>query len=499
MNAVLRKIRAISRNAASIAIDLHSVRAGSARLRQGEFASARSGAYPGSLLAVGTMHRSTSSVCSRSDRPTLGMRECRIQGPRISSSDMTTWLPSLPFEALTAEAVEAFLAQGHPESAVLEYKERASAKNLPEVIAAFANTHGGLVIVGVPDPWDGDFNRLVDVDENDLSSLQDRLVDVLSPPWVPPMKRVDIHGRHTGIIKVDPMRAPRPVLVAGSAKFRARDRNTPMTVDQLGALLAQTHRMPVLPNVTSWSPTSRQTQIPVSGGRLLLLVRAAGGLPSWPGTLRNVTMGKAFREQLKRDLDASDLQATVAWVGSTQVSDVTTWRPTPPSRSQIASFGLASKSDNSNRRAAAHVVVDLTQTPHSGGVMVWTDLAVWRSRRDTSDRTGHDFDLQDIRRLLTATMLSVRSTVAVCEQEIPRDVIAGASPQIEAWLSSSRELTQVIDLDSAGSIVVQSETLGNTRHLDPLDAAPALSEAPTRIVDTWIDRMILDSGRLLKS
>lgn len=410
---------------------------------------------------------------------------------------MSPWLPAQPFEALTAEAVETFLAERHSESSILEYKERASAKNLPEDIAAFANTHGGLVIVGVPDQWDGDFNRLVAVDDDDLSSLQDRLVDVLSPPWVPPMKLVKIRGLGTGIIKIDPTTAPRPLLVAGSAKFRARDRNAPMSVDQLNALFAETRQLPVWPNVASWNPTTRQTQIPIGESRLLLLVRAAGGLPTWPGSLRNLTMSQTFRERLQNALDAGDLQETVAWAGSTQVQDVTAWQPTPPSRSQVASFGLSTKPGNSNRQAAAQVVVDLTQTPHSGGVAAWADLAVWRSRRDSSDRTSHEFDLKDVHRLLTDTMSSVLSTIAVCEQEIPRDTIAGSPPQIEAWLSTSRELSQVIDLDSDGTSVIKSETLGNTRHFDPRDVPTSgLSQGPASVVETWIDRMILDSGRL---
>lgn len=142
---------------------------------------------------------------------------------------MSLWLPAQPFEALTADTVETFLAARHSESSVLEYKERASARNLPEDIAAFANTYGGLVIVGVPDDWDGNFDRLVDVQDGDLSSLQDRLVDTLSPPWVPPMKVVKVRGIRTGMVKVDLITAPRPLLVAGSAKFRAGDRNAPMS------------------------------------------------------------------------------------------------------------------------------------------------------------------------------------------------------------------------------------------------------------------------------
>ena len=70
-----------------------------------------------------------------------------------------------------------------------------------------------------------------------------------------------------------------------------------------------------------------------------------------------------FRERLRAELDAGDLQETVARAGVTEVQDVNAWQHTPPSRSQVASFGLISKPGSSDRQAAAQVVVDLTQTP----------------------------------------------------------------------------------------------------------------------------------------
>ena len=53
-----------------------------------------------------------------------------------------------PLEDLGIADIEAFVKQQHKESEILDYKE-AWPKDLAKVIAAMANTQGGLILVGV--------------------------------------------------------------------------------------------------------------------------------------------------------------------------------------------------------------------------------------------------------------------------------------------------------------------------------------------------------------
>lgn len=62
-------------------------------------------------------------------------------------------LHTTPIDKITYEDIVAFCAAGHPEGLVLEYKgQLPSNKDLAETVAALANTHGGLLIVGINAP-----------------------------------------------------------------------------------------------------------------------------------------------------------------------------------------------------------------------------------------------------------------------------------------------------------------------------------------------------------
>src|SRR5438309_1718805 len=60
---------------------------------------------------------------------------------------MSLW--SKPVESITFEDVNNFLLQKHREGPRLDYKAGLPKKLLPKLVAAFANTNGGLIILGV--------------------------------------------------------------------------------------------------------------------------------------------------------------------------------------------------------------------------------------------------------------------------------------------------------------------------------------------------------------
>ena len=68
-----------------------------------------------------------------------------------------------PLGELDFDDVQEFLRQAVPENLYLDYKQEFKAQKLAKSIASFANTKGGIVIIGVhenkdtklPESWDG--------------------------------------------------------------------------------------------------------------------------------------------------------------------------------------------------------------------------------------------------------------------------------------------------------------------------------------------------------
>ena len=57
-------------------------------------------------------------------------------------------------QELSFSDIEAFLKQGYPEGTQIEYKREIPQKSLSKSIAAFANTRGGIILIGVEEDRD---------------------------------------------------------------------------------------------------------------------------------------------------------------------------------------------------------------------------------------------------------------------------------------------------------------------------------------------------------
>jgi predicted HTH transcriptional regulator len=108
-----------------------------------------------------------------------------------------------------------------------------------------ANTYGGLILVGVTDQPGPD--RLAGVPEQAVVQIVNACHEQLEPPWEPEVIPVplaaDAAGQYILVIRVDPVRAPRPLLISGAAPIRLQGRNA--TADR--ARLAQLFRESPLP------------------------------------------------------------------------------------------------------------------------------------------------------------------------------------------------------------------------------------------------------------
>lgn len=147
----------------------------------------------------------------------------------------------MPQEDITYEVIRDFVAQRGRESTTFECKVAAS-KAVPEVVSAFANSHGGVLLVGVSDKVD-DAERIVGVSSRESDSLASTLWDRLDPPWSPPTWSVAVPGssdRHVLVIRIDVASAPRPLLVDGKAYLRLDGRNVHADSLRLRALFTET-------------------------------------------------------------------------------------------------------------------------------------------------------------------------------------------------------------------------------------------------------------------
>ena len=141
---------------------------------------------------------------------------------------------------VTVERVRDLVGQDLPESLTLEYKERYS-PSLVKSVGAMANSYGGLILVGVTDePGPG---RLAGVPEAAVVQIANACHEKLEPPWEPEIIPVPLADEAAGlyvlVIRVDPARAPRPILIEGAAPIRLHGRNATADRARLAQLFSE--------------------------------------------------------------------------------------------------------------------------------------------------------------------------------------------------------------------------------------------------------------------
>jgi len=141
---------------------------------------------------------------------------------------------------ITLDRVRQLVDQNLPEGLTLEYKEDYST-SIVKSVAAMANSYGGIILVGVTDGPDTD--RLVGVGQDSIVQIINACHDSLEPPWEPEIIPVSLDGsddRLVLVVRIDPARAPRPILIGGSAPVRLQGRNAVADRNRLAVLFADT-------------------------------------------------------------------------------------------------------------------------------------------------------------------------------------------------------------------------------------------------------------------
>lgn len=140
---------------------------------------------------------------------------------------------------VTLDRVRELVAIGQPESLTLEYKE-SFAQKIPDSVAAMANTYGGLILVGVTERNLDD--RIIGVPEETIVQIVSACHQKLEPPWTPeiiPVPLPDTDNKMVLVVRIDPDKAPRPLLIQGAAPIRLHGRNALAGRDRLTQLFAE--------------------------------------------------------------------------------------------------------------------------------------------------------------------------------------------------------------------------------------------------------------------
>lgn len=414
---------------------------------------------------------------------------------------MAIWLPTLPLEEIDAAALESFVRAGHGENVMLEYKVVAEAAKIPEDVAAFANTYGGLVIVGVPDHHDGDLALLEDVPVEEESRLTSRLIDRLDPPWVPDMAFVTVNGTRLLLLKIEAASAPRPVLCSSKALARYGNQNGPMGRESLAAMFNAPRRVAAAPQLLMQVPGSRRSLLADASGPELL-VRVAVGAPAFPEQVMTNVIGSGFRQAVRWQLDASSLRQWLSLLAvESDLDHLTATDDAPPARIGQAGFDLVARSGSrgdAGARLAAHVLVDATQTPQSAGLEVVIDVGLW-PRKMAEDRSLADHGavksqqlkvrrlrLHEIGRLMKALTVTASEVLGVVSEGLLDGGLPAPALGPAGWLHTARRLEDLIDVDPRGATVIEDVTLGAEHYFEPPDRLPEDEAAVDDTVEHWL-------------
>jgi hypothetical protein len=156
-----------------------------------------------------------------------------------------TSLFATPAPDFTLERVRGLVQSTPTETLTVEYK-REFAHSLVESVAAMANTYGGLILVGVTNEALDD--RLVGVSGEVAVQIANACHDTLEPPWVPELIALPLSDAPDAlnilVLRVDPVRSPRPLLIKGCAPIRLPGRNAKADRSRLRELFTDASSSP---------------------------------------------------------------------------------------------------------------------------------------------------------------------------------------------------------------------------------------------------------------
>lgn len=241
------------------------------------------------------------------------------------------FLQNCPRDQITFAMLEELVLQNIPEGLSLEYK-RQSSSGLIETIAAFANTYGGLILVGVKDsPGD---DRIEGVFANEITRISDACSNLLDPPFVPDIIDLQIptnESKYLLLIRVFPENSTRPVIMSGKVNIRLPGRNDGADQSRIRQLFSEATFSASAMNSYIQPPDSFSDNPPLN-----LHIRTGLLFPINPATA-----GRPFSEklvgQLSSFLNTSPISTNlVSRLSGTEISGFRDFRKEGFNRARIA-------------------------------------------------------------------------------------------------------------------------------------------------------------------
>jgi|SRR5579884_1027313 len=398
---------------------------------------------------------------------------------------------------VTIERVRELVAQAQPESLTLEYKEGFT-PNLVKSIAAMANTYGGLILVGATDQ-----RQIVGVPEDTIIKIASACYEKLEPPWQPeiiPVRMEEGSDLFVHVVRVDPARAPRPVLVDGAAPIRLHGRVAKADRGRLAQLFAES------PSPNAESPwTVQRPQIPsnIDGSRTTdFILRSGLSLPLDPKMIWRPLSDSAV-DALANALNASPLHGVLLrWLGDFGIGGLNPFHRVGFNRARDARLAWQAATDNDAYRlveAVAKISVPGTYGDFSSQLEFTLDIE-FRARAYIAARAS--FPQESPWRLSVAKLYELCDVLAatLVDPAVRQRLadIAGVDPIIVPQPTNLHFVSgdSVSDLlYPNGLTLIKDAGVSHGAHL-LADPAHDLSEPSERRqqIDSWLEQIALDAG-----
>ena len=376
----------------------------------------------------------------------------------------------LPASSITAIDVASFLALRLPESRLHDYKANIDAAL--KTIAAFANTNGGLVMVGITDKA----LEVVGVKNpgQAITSLHNMCWTVLDPAFSPEIIPIELDGKTILLVRVDHADVRRPVFHKGTVYYRMGDSSTPADRNFVQALFAEG---PARTSGGTFQPTGASNLASHDDRRLTLRAIISSDLPR--RTLAPIFTGTPLRTAVQAALR---IALVTEWLR--RFDKEGSWTIAGHNSSQAATWQWLPASE----LFEATVVLELTGLPVPSLATAWLDVGV-RMEADAQ------LSLDDLYWLFHSLVATATRTLgpAIFGTLMPGPWIANGPRCI---LDTAQ--TPLQDLVSLGEQGVVANLRPHPMRADlwPTQLWPTSDEAIRTQVQEWLTRLALDCGLL---
>jgi len=369
--------------------------------------------------------------------------------------------------------IEAAIAEG--ETLNVEWKS-SKTPEIAKSVAAFANTHGGVVLVGV------DNNGTIrGIARNEVVGIAQSCSARLDPPFEPEVLTVSLGepDRVVLVLRVDAELAPRPIVVDGRVYVRLQGRNVPADRYRIEALFAERR----YPEATAAEAKSHPQFW--WGGKPVLVMQTSVHVPLTASHIGGLFVTRAVRDSVLAELeDAEALDLLKHYYTQWPVTLEPAWRPQGVNDRNRFAVGRALVSDT---EPALDLQFMVEQRAHGVTLSV---AAVQHDLKIVNEVVP--------RHEMAAVGLFFTSSISTIHTLLGRPVSEWISPATwRPWPPFARILTPDHQPLRERLLVSATHPNNNTNGCDfaclpdvPLDT----HKERTTIVRDWIEQMLLDMG-----